>query len=210
MSTPTRRIHGGWMAALLALAAALIPAAPALSSGDDDPAAVIEQLHGALMESMRAGAELDFEQRVERLRPVVDRSYHFAAIARLMLGPPWDELAPAQRDAVTAALARLSARRYARHFDRYNGERLRHDETNRRGERRAIVRTTLVKADGERIGLDYMLQREEGRWGVVNVIADGVSDLALKRAEYARLLEREGYPALIERLRERIDEIGPR
>jgi phospholipid transport system substrate-binding protein len=33
-----------------------------------------------------------------------------------------------------------------------------------------------------------LLQQRDGRWRIINIIADGVSDLALKRAEYQRVL----------------------
>ena len=42
------------------------------------------------------------------------------------------------------------------------------------------------------------------QWRIVNIIVNGVSDLALKRAEYNSLLEREGFQALIAKLEEQI------
>ena len=38
------------------------------------------------------------------------------------------------------------------------------------------------------IPLEYLLQQKDGAWRIINIIADGVSDLALKRAEYQRVL----------------------
>lgn len=171
---------------------------------------VVQSLHEALLASMKAGDELDFEQRVQRLRPVVERTFHFAVITRFVLGPQARELEAEQRQRIVEALAALSARQYARHFDRYGGEQFVHVESSTRGAGRVLVATELVKGDGERIPLDYVLQRHEGRWGVINVIADGVSDLALKRAEYAGKLRQDGFPGLIEHLREQIAETGPR
>ena len=203
-----KRIRSG----CLVLALALLACGPAQATDPAEQAAeaVVERLHETLLASMKAGDELDFAQRVERLRPVVERTFHFEVISRFVLGAHARGLDAEQRVRIVDALAALSARQYASHFDRYNGERLVHVETTSRGDERVRVATELVRADGERISLEYVLQQHEGRWGVVNVIADGVSDLALKRAEYAAALSDNGFPALIERLRRQIEEIGPR
>ena len=44
--------------------------------------------------------------------------------------------------------------------------------------------TTAVARDGQPdLSLDYLLQRDEQGWHIINIVADGVSDLALKRAD---------------------------
>jgi phospholipid transport system substrate-binding protein len=52
--------------------------------------------------------------------------------------------------------------------------------------------------------LDYILHRTEDQWRIINVIAEGVSDLALKRAEYAAFLKVKGFDALLMKLNEKI------
>jgi len=176
----------------------------------DAATAIVQRLHDALIGSMKAGEQIDFEERMQRLRPTVERTFHFEPITRLVLGRNARELDPQQLHTITDMLAQLSVRQYAWHFDRYNGERLVHIASSVQAQDRVLVSTELVKDDGDRISLDYLLQEHDGHWGVVNVIADGVSDLALKRAEYAEALKRDGYPALVERLREQIAETGPK
>ena len=48
------------------------------------------------------------------------------------------------------------------------------------------------------------MHRVEGKWLVLNIIADGVSDLALKRSEYKSVLERDGFRGLIAKLKDQI------
>jgi len=49
-----------------------------------------------------------------------------------------------------------------------------------------------------------VLHYREGRWSIINIIADGVSDLALKRAEYSHVLARDGFNALVSMLERKI------
>ena len=41
-------------------------------------------------------------------------------------------------------------------------------------------------------------------WRIINILADGVSDLALKRVEYRAILQRDGFPKLIDMLKKKI------
>jgi phospholipid transport system substrate-binding protein len=52
--------------------------------------------------------------------------------------------------------------------------------------------------------LDYLLHRADGEWRVINVVAEGVSDLALKRADYSNFLKNKSLEALIAKLNEKI------
>lgn len=196
-----------------AFAAALLLACTPLQAAEPDVAAaeaIVRDLQESLLSSMKAGATLEYEQRLERLRPVIERTHHFEVIARFMLGPHAAKLDEQELEQVVEALKRLSVAEYATHFDRYKGEKFVLFETSAQTDDRLRVMTELVKANGEPIRIDYLLQRQEGRWGIVNVIADGVSDLALKRAEYGRVLRNEGHAALLKHMREQIGEIRPR
>jgi phospholipid transport system substrate-binding protein len=48
------------------------------------------------------------------------------------------------------------------------------------------------------------MRKIDGRWRIINIIADGVSDLALERAEYSSVIRRYGFNALLAKLKERI------
>lgn len=184
--------------------------AHAQSPDPETPVAVVRQLQEALLESMTAGERLDFEQRAERLRPIIERGHHFDAIARFMLGRHARALDDQQFTDIVEALRQLSVAEYATRFNRYNGEKLEILESSELGADRVMVLTRLTKADGDPVHLEYVLQKHDDQWGVVNIVADGVSDLALKRAEYSTVLRNEGYTALLDRLREQIAETRPK
>jgi phospholipid transport system substrate-binding protein len=64
------------------------------------------------------------------------------------------------------------------------------------------VKTHLVKKDGGIVRLDYYF-----RDGLIfNVVADGVSDLSLRRADYASIIGSEGLGGLRRSIRDSIEE----
>jgi phospholipid transport system substrate-binding protein len=50
-----------------------------------------------------------------------------------------------------------------------------------------------------------MLKESEHNWRIINISANGVSDLALKRSEYTSILQKEGFDSLITKINEKID-----
>ncbi|MEQ8660076.1 MAG: ABC transporter substrate-binding protein, partial [Gammaproteobacteria bacterium] len=126
---------------------------------------------------------------------------------RIVTGAAWKKASAAQREAFLDVFARLTVATYASNFSSHAGERFVSGESSEsRGAR--IVRSELVKSDGERIALDYMLHQRNDSWRIVNVVAQGVSDLSLKRAEYTAVIEDDGLDTLITRLEEKVSELS--
>ena len=63
------------------------------------------------------------------------------------------------------------------------------------------MKTEMVRANKEIVRLDYYFLNG----GVFNVVADGVSDLSLRRADYNSIIKSEGFLALLSHLRQKID-----
>lgn len=169
-------------------------------------AAVVNRLHDSLLSVMKEAEVLGYEGRYRRLDPVVRSTYDLPYVARLTLGKHWRTLTEQDRAMFVAAFSRLSISTYARQFNGYSGEQFRtvSEESFQRGG--LLVETVLVKSNGNRVHLNYLLRGTNGRWRVVNVIAEGVSDLALKRSQYTSVIRREGFPELLRRIEAKIDE----
>jgi phospholipid transport system substrate-binding protein len=63
-----------------------------------------------------------------------------------------------------------------------------------------VVRTRLRRDAAADVALDYFLRDDK----VFNVVADGVSDLSLRRADYNSIIKSEGYERLLEHIRDKI------
>jgi len=105
--------------------------------------------------------------------------------------------------------SRLVIATYAHRFDGYSGESFQTVSAKASGHGRIIVRTVLIKRNGSRVHLDYLLQQRKGQWRIINVVAQGVSDLALKRVEYTTILRSQGFEALMARLKKKLFNLDP-
>ena len=173
--------------------------------GPDDPTRCVEALHAGLIEAMQRSDELDFEARYALLEPVVVSTYDLPRMARASLGRGWKALAEPDRDGWRTLIESHVVATYASRFVGYTGERFETLGVRRTGKRTVLVETNLLSPGEKPISFVYRVGRTERGWRILDVYFDGeVSELALRRAQYSALLEREGYPRLRDKLVEKV------
>lgn len=166
---------------------------------------VVEAFQDQLIGVMKQGKELGFKGRYDKLDAAVKKSHDLPKIARIVVGKQWEELTPDQQTKLEAVFSELSVSAYAHNFKEFSGESfsfVSEEETGRGG---VVVHTNLHIPGEKDVKFDYMMKKKEDTWQIINIIADGVSDLALKRSDYTSVLSREGFDALIAKIHEKIE-----
>ena len=60
------------------------------------------------------------------------------------------------------------------------------------------MQTKLVKSDGDKVTLNYLMRQDGGGWQVIDVYLSGtISELATRRSEFAGVLQRSGADGLV-------------
>jgi phospholipid transport system substrate-binding protein len=183
---------------------ALLSLLVAPAGAADSATQVIENLHAELLAVMKQANELGYEGRYQRLDPIVTSSYDLSFIAKFVMGREWKTLSAEQKSEFVKTFTKLSIATYAANFSGYSGERFKtiSNEELRKG--RLLVKSVLVRSSGGEVTLDYVLHQKDNRWRIINAIAEGVSDLSLKRADYSSYLKKKGFDGLITKLNEKI------
>lgn len=182
----------------------LLPSSWAENDASDNPEQVIRDLQTALIQAMREGDKMNFQQRFDFLAPIINQSHHFDVIIRTVLGGNWDQLDSDQQRLISDTFRQLSIATYAGQFKEYGGEQFEIVQQRSLPREQVLIRSQLTKADKSTVDFDYVLQQGNDGWQIVNILVDGVSDLALKRSEYRNILQRDGFQALIDLLKEKI------
>jgi phospholipid transport system substrate-binding protein len=185
----------------LALSALSYPVHAAPSSGGD----TVQGLYDALLNTMKNGRTLGQSGRFMRLAPVIRSTFDIASMARLSVGSSWAGLSEAQRQQVSESFGRYISAIYADRFDSYDGQKL---EVT--GEQPApsgvMVRSRIIKANGEPVKVDYMMRRNGESWLISDIYLDGaISEVATRRSEFATILKNEGIDGLIAALNRKAD-----
>ena len=192
------------------VATASLGTAPARAA--DDPAVVRTRAYcDALIESMKSAKKTPVRKRYENLEPAIRTMFDLPAMTRLTVGPAWTTMSAEDQQAIVEAFSRFTIATYAFRFDGYSGERFEVDPSPEvRGENR-LVRTTLVKASGDPVPLNYLMHAVSGGWKATDVYLNGtISELATRRSEFASLLRNGGTAALVDRLKAQTErQLGP-
>lgn len=180
-----------------------------LAAAADDAGAksVVEKLHESLLGAMQAGSTAGFKGREDMLAPVITSSFDFETICRIVTGRHWKTASDEQKARFTEVFKKLSVATYASNFSSFSGEKFQ-TEGSEADRDALIIRTTLRPTDGEPVPLNYLLRQTNGQWRIMNVVAQGVSDLSLKRADYTAVIKSEGFDSLIKRLEKKVAEMS--
>lgn len=199
-----RTIKSIFILQIFAVSLLIAPDSKAEAQASMEPEQVVSGLHDALVKSMREGEKLGYRGRFDLLAPVIDRTHDLDFIARTTLGANWTQLDAEQQRAFSDVFRKLSIGTYADYFKGYDGERFEFLERQPMPRDQVMVRTRFVQPSGDINRFDYILRQGKDGWRIINILVDGVSDLALKRVEYRAILQRDGFPMLIDMLKKKV------
>ena len=189
----------GWL-----LAAAPMPAFAAGAS----PGELIRQFYGQLLDTMQNAKALGARGRFQRLEPIVFSTFDVPFMAKLSIGQQWNALNPEQKQRAAKAYGRYLAAVYASRFDGYSGEQMQvlGEQKIRRG---TLVKSRIIKSDGEPVTIDYMVHDNAVGYQVRDVYVTGtISELATRRSDFAAILRSNGVEGLIGTLNKKADDLG--
>ncbi len=166
---------------------------------------VVEKFQSELIAVMKEGKQLGYAGRYDKLYEPISNSHDLTKIARIVVGKEWEKLSETQQQKLTDIFVRLSVASYAHNFKDYSGESFVFDSEEETARGGVVVHSHLLIPNDKAVKFDYMLKEKGNSWRIINIIANGVSDLALKRSEYTTILQREGFDALIAKINEKID-----
>jgi phospholipid transport system substrate-binding protein len=166
-----------------------------------DPAAIqVESLHTALLKSMQAGPRGALTDRYRSLEPVIEQVFDLPLMTRLSIGPPWAKFSHEQQHAALAAFKRLTIASYAANFREFDGEKFEVEDVVASRGIYKVVQAHLISPHDTPASLTYQMHDAGGVWKVVDVYYDGVSELNIRRTDFAAALSSGGIPALMAHL----------
>ena len=191
----------------LLLAASLVPV-----NADDSryPAEVVEGFHAALVEVMKNADDLGVNGRFDKLAPAMDEAFDFATMIRVASTRRfWNDAGDAGQKRLLEVFRRLSIATYAAQFDGYSGQRFETVGERDGPQGTILVATKIVDPDGSDVGLTYVVKKtDSGDWKIADVLLDdSISQLAVRRSEYSKILKDSGIEGLIGELQGKADKL---
>lgn len=189
----------------------IFAAAPVLGQSleidQSDAGKVVGELHQALIDVMQNAKTLGYQGRYDRLYPVISSIFDTPLIVQVILSRYWKDLDELQQQNFIDLFRHLSVATYASRFDSFDGEQFTEVSRHELKKGRLLIKTQLLRPNDDTVNLDYLVHEKDGKWYIISVIADGVNDLSLKRAEYASVIKDKGFEGLISDIRTKIHDM---
>lgn len=168
---------------------------------------IVNTLHENLLVVMQAADALSFTERYSKLEPIITKSFDTPTIAKVILSRYWKDLSNQQQGDFINLFNRQTVATYASRFDSYDDDVFKTKTIEELKKGRILVRTEIQRTAGKPINLDYLMHKNNGNWYIISVIADGVNDLSLKRAEYSTVIKENGYESLVTNIEKKVNEM---
>ena len=194
--SPMRQIRHFFSGLLLIFGA--LAYSPAVMAQEASPSQVVSAFHEGLLSVMKDAKTLGLKGRYEKLAPRIEQSFHLALMAQVSASSFWRKATKEQTTKLIAAFLHLSISTYASRFDGYSGQTFVTGSEKPGPQKTVLVMTQIIDPGSKSIDITYVTHKIKGQWRIIDMLLDnGISELAVRRSEYRRILKTGGIDGLI-------------
>ena len=147
----------------------------------------------------------DLQARREALRETINGRFNYRQMVMRSLAKNWDTRSDQERQEFIALFKSLLENSYANKLEAYQDEKINYVDEIVKG-KYALVKTEIVRKSST-IGVDYKLIQENGNWKVYDFVIEGVSMIRNYRSQFTKIIRRDSYEVLVQKLTEKINEL---
>ena len=147
----------------------------------------------------------DKQARRVALRKIIAERFNYRQMVMRSLAKNWDARSDQERQEFIALFKSLLENSYANKLEAYKDEEINYLDEMIKG-KYALVKTEVVRKSST-IGVDYKLIQEKGSWQVYDVVIEGVSMIRNYRSQFTKIIRRDSYEVLVQKLTEKINEL---
>jgi len=167
-----------------------------------------QKIEKILDQKLGKGADAE-KKRDDKLKKVVDGFLDFDALAQKSLGKHWKDRTDEEKAEFKRIFRELIQKNYLKQIHEkadydvvYDDEEIEEDK--------ATVNTTVKaknkKGEEAETSLVYKLKKKKGKWLVVDIITDEVSLVQNYKSQFAKIIKKDGYTVLVEKIQKKIEE----
>ena len=148
------------------------------------------------------------ELQREEVRKLVGSFLDYGELAHRSLARHWDTITAKQREDFVATLRELVERSYLKQVHGNANYNIKYEkETKDGGEANVTgVLNTMARGKKVKIALEYKMLWKGDHWVVYDVVTDEQSMVENYRAEFNKIINRDGFDALLKRMKKKLEE----
>ena len=153
-------------------------------------------------ELKKPGKEAD---RRAELRRVIGERFDFEEMAKRSLALHWKKRTPEERQEFIPLFSDLLERSYVNKIESYTDEQILYTDENIDNDY-ASVKTKIITKRNVEIPIEYRLLKKNNRWGVYDVVIEGVSLVNNYRNQFNKIIRKDSYEELVKRMQQKQEE----
>ncbi len=172
------------------------------ASAEDDPNKMVSAKYDEIQTIIKT--DKSDESVRAKVAKVLQSFTDFRQFGKLTLKRDWKDLSDKQRDLFVQRYQLLIEKSYLKHFKAnqklevgFRGEAL-----HRKGKAKVV---TTVKSGDTEADVDYKLHQLDGQWRAYDIVIDDVSLMRSYRKQFGKIMKRDGFDKLIEKMNQKID-----
>jgi phospholipid transport system substrate-binding protein len=143
--------------------------------------------------------------RREKIRQAIAKRFNFHQMVMRSLAQDWKNRTPKEQKEFQDLFKRLLENSYASKIESYSDEKINYSDEIVKG-KYALVKTEIVRKDST-IEVDYKLIKNNGEWMVYDFVIEGVSMIRNYRSQFSKIIRKDSYEVLVQKLSDKIQEI---
>ncbi len=148
------------------------------------------------------------ELQREEVRKLVGSFLDYGELARRSLARHWDTITAKQREDFVATLRELVERSYLKQVHGNANYNIKYEKETKDGSEANVtgVLNTMARGKKVKIALEYKMLWKGDHWVVYDVVTDEQSMVENYRAEFNKIINRDGFDALMKRMKKKLEE----
>jgi phospholipid transport system substrate-binding protein len=162
----------------------------------------------AILKQQKGSAAATPEQK-QKIKKIVNGFLDYEELAKRSLAGEWDKLTPAQRGEFVQVFRDLIERNYVKQLRSNVDYAIDYKDEQVEGGEATVHSVVRAERKGRKAEttVDYKLaDKGAGKWAVYDVITDDVSLLRNYRSEFGRIIKKDGFPALLTKMKKKLAE----
>jgi phospholipid transport system substrate-binding protein len=142
----------------------------------------------------------------KKIDAIFDEMLDYSALAEASLGPEWSARSDAEKAEFTELLKRLVRSAYTKNLKKITGF-----DVDYVGEEPAEGGAVVVKTKSkpkdlrdEPVEINFRVVQKDGKWRVQDIITEGVSLVSSYRSQFTKIIKKDGWGALIQKMKDKL------
>lgn len=175
------------------------------------PTVAVSETINSILDTLKDEELAQPSKKIERRKKIgrlIRDRFNFEEMSKRSLARHWRKITPDDQKQFVSIFSDLLEASYTGKIEKYTDEKVTYDKEKLKGKGKYAVVSTSILTKSVDIPIDYKLKLKNDKWWVYDVVIEGVSFVSTYRGQYNKIIIRESFAKLIEKMKTKLDKVN--